>query len=59
MANAIEEMAARDTLIEEVESILWRYVYNVLPEREIKECLNIALSNHIESLKFAGQSLPK
>ena len=58
MGKGIEQMAARDTLVEQVESILWKYVYDVLPKQDIEECLATALTNHIASLKAVGISLP-
>ena len=48
--TAIEEMTAKDTIIDEVESLLWKVGHD-LPEQDIKKCLEMALSNHIESLK--------
>lgn len=59
MATALQEIAAKDTLIDEVESILWKYVYDILSEQEIKECLATALREHIYSLKEVGIILPK
>lgn len=57
MATGIEKMAAQDTLIEEVDNILWKYVYDILSQKEIKDCLDKALKNHICNLKQVGITL--
>ena len=50
MGKALEEMASRDTVTEEVEAILWKWGHE-LSERDLRKCLETALAEHMASIK--------
>ena len=49
MSKAIEEMAAKDTIIEEVENVLWKYGCD-LSIAQLEDCLKQAIKLHEETL---------